>query len=94
LLSHEVVGQLIGVTTMRAGLTVNAKLDKRQYPTNVKVTTEEMASLNHEPHAFRGEWNYTIRPSRLYLPVGSHRVCSSHLSRFSHRPSRLIRWPL
>jgi len=52
--SHEVVVQLIGATTMRAGLTVNAKLDKRQYPTNVKVTTEEMASVNLEPHEFHG----------------------------------------
>jgi len=46
--------QLIGATRTRAGLTVNAKLDKRQYPTNVKVTTEEMASVNLEPNAFHG----------------------------------------
>jgi hypothetical protein len=73
--SHEVVVQLIGATTTRAGLTVNAKLDKRHYPTNVKATAEEMASVNFEPHEFHGEWNYTIsRPShqnmkkyKLYL---------------------------
>jgi hypothetical protein len=35
--SHEVVVQLIGATTTRAGLTVNAKLNKKEYPTNVKV---------------------------------------------------------
>jgi len=52
--SHEVVVQLMGATRTRAGLTVNAKLDKRQYPTNVKVTTEEMASVNLEPNAFHG----------------------------------------
>ncbi len=63
-MSHEVVVQLIGATTTKAGLTVNAKLDKRQYPTNVKVTAEEMASVNLEPHEFHGEWNYAIsRPS-------------------------------
>ena len=33
----EVVVQLLGATTKRAGLTVSAKLDKRQDPTNVKV---------------------------------------------------------
>ena len=63
LVSHEVVVQLIGATTTRAGLTVNAKLNKKQYPTNVKVSAEEMASVNLEPHAFHGEWNYTIRLS-------------------------------
>lgn len=62
-MSHEVVVQLIGATTTRAGLTVNAKLDKRQYPTNVKVSAEEMVSVNLEPHAFHGEWDYTIRPA-------------------------------
>jgi hypothetical protein len=46
--------QLIGATRTRAGLTVNAKLDKRQYPTKVKVTTEEMASVNLYPIAFHG----------------------------------------
>jgi hypothetical protein len=56
--------QLIGATRTRAGLTVNAKLDKRQYPTKVKVTTEEMASVNLEPNAIYGKWNCTIsRPS-------------------------------
>jgi hypothetical protein len=47
----------------RAELTVNAKLDKRQYPTNVTVSAEEMASVNLEPYAFHGEWNYAIRLS-------------------------------
>jgi DDE family transposase len=52
--SHSVVVQLMGATRTRAGLTVNAKLDKRQYPNKVKVTTEEMASVNLEPNAFHG----------------------------------------
>jgi hypothetical protein len=52
--SHLVVVQLMGATRTRAGLTVNAKLDKRQYPTKVKVTTEEMASVNLKPNAFHG----------------------------------------
>jgi hypothetical protein len=62
--SHEVVVELIGATTTRAGLTVNAKLDKRHYPSNVKVSAEEMASVNLEPHAFHGKWDYTVsRPN-------------------------------
>jgi hypothetical protein len=55
--------QLIGATKTRAGLTVNAKLDKRLYPTKVKVTTEEMASVTLEPDAIYGKWNYTISRS-------------------------------
>lgn len=62
-MSHEVRGQLIGVTTMRAGLTVNAKLDKKQHLTNVKASAEEMASGNLEPNAFHGKWSNTIRPN-------------------------------
>ena len=62
-MSHEVRGQLIGVTTMRAGLTVNAKLDKKQHLTNVKASAEEMASGNLEPDAFHGKWSNTIRPN-------------------------------
>jgi predicted membrane GTPase involved in stress response len=61
--SHEMAGQLIGVTTMRAGLTVNAKLDKKQHLTNVKASAEEMASANLEPNAFHGKWSNTIRPN-------------------------------
>ena len=53
-MSHSVVVQLIGATRTRAGLTVKAKLDKRQYPTNVKVATEAMVSVNLEPNAFHG----------------------------------------
>jgi predicted membrane GTPase involved in stress response len=61
--SHAVRGQLIGVTKMRAGLTVNAKLDKKQHLTNVKASAEEMASANLEPNAFHGKWSNTIRPN-------------------------------
>lgn len=64
-MSHEVVGQLIEAITTRAGLTVNAKLDKRQYPINTKVTTEAIASVNFKSHALcMGKWAYAIKLSR------------------------------
>ena len=44
---------------------VKAKLDTRKYPLKIKVSNEEMASLNIEPHKFHGEWNYTIKPRKL-----------------------------
>jgi len=62
LVSHEVVVKLIGATMTKTGLKVKAKLDKRKYPLKVKVTDEQMRSLNIAPHQFHGEWNYTIRP--------------------------------
>ncbi len=62
LVSHEVVVKLIGATMTKTGLKVKAKLDKRKYPLKVKVTDDQMRSLNIEPHKFHGEWNYTIRP--------------------------------
>jgi hypothetical protein len=52
--------------TGRARLAINAKLDKKQNPINVNVTTEEMVSAKLESHASHGEWTYTIRPSRVY----------------------------
>ena len=65
LVSHEVVVALIGATTTQAGLRVQAELDLGQYPTKVKVADEEMASLQLTPHAFHGEWNYTLAPRSI-----------------------------
>jgi len=64
LISHEVIVKLIGRTTTRKGLKVRARLDKRKYPTALKVTDEEMKQVNLPPHAFHGEWNYSIKPGR------------------------------
>ncbi|MBI2934197.1 MAG: ISAzo13 family transposase [Chloroflexi bacterium] len=62
LVSHEVIVQLISATTTREGLQVHAQVDTGEYPTNLKVTDEQMAALRLRPHAFHGEWNYTILP--------------------------------
>ena len=48
----------------KTGLKVKAKLDKRKYPLKVKVSDEDMASLNIKPDKFHGEWNYTIEPRK------------------------------
>lgn len=65
LISHEVVVKLIGATMTKTGLKVKARLDKRKYPLKVKVSDEDMRSLNIEPHKFHGEWNYTIKPRNI-----------------------------
>ncbi|NWG12948.1 MAG: hypothetical protein HXY20_05360 [Acidobacteria bacterium] len=58
------VVKLIGATMTKTGLKVKAKLDKRKYPLKVRVSDEEMASLNIKPDKFHGEWNYTIEPRK------------------------------
>ncbi len=62
LVSHEVVVNLIGATTTREGLQVQAERDTGSYPTKIKVADEELAAVQLTPHAFHGEWNYTIAP--------------------------------
>jgi transposase len=64
LVSHEVIIALIANTTTRAGLKIRAELDASRYPTGTKVSDEELASINLKRHAFHGEWNYTLLPSR------------------------------
>ena len=63
LTSHEVIVELIGATTTRQGLQVHAALDTGTYPTRVKVSDEELATVHLRPHCFHGEWNYTILPA-------------------------------
>jgi hypothetical protein len=60
--SHEVIVELIGATTTGSGLRVQAELDPGEYPTKVKVSDDELATVQLMPHAFHGEWNYTVTP--------------------------------
>jgi DNA-binding phage protein len=62
LVSHEVVVNLIGATTTREGLQVQAERDTGSYPTKIKVPDAVLATVQITPHAFHGEWNYTIVP--------------------------------
>jgi transposase len=62
LISHEVIVALIGATTTQTGLRVEAALDRGTYPTRVEVTDEQLAQVQLRPHAFHGEWNYSILP--------------------------------
>jgi hypothetical protein len=60
---YETVVRLIAGTTTAKGLTVTCRLDRRKYAVGRKVTDTEFAHVNLRPHAFHGEWNYTILPS-------------------------------
>jgi hypothetical protein len=61
--SVETIVSLIGSTTTRTGLRIKAGIDRNHYEKGIKVSDEELASLNVQPHRFHGDWNYTIRPS-------------------------------
>ena len=63
LVSHEVIVELIGATTTRTGLTVQAELDRGRYPLGVKVSDEELAAVPLRRHQWHGEWNYTVLPA-------------------------------
>jgi hypothetical protein len=64
LVSHQAIVNLIASTTTTTGLTVHAELDTDVYATGIKVSDEQMATLNIRPAKFHGEWNYSIAPSR------------------------------
>jgi hypothetical protein len=60
--TYETIVNLIGKTTHRGGLVVRAQLDRGSYPTGVRISKKEMATLNIERDDFHGDWNYVIRP--------------------------------
>jgi Rhodopirellula transposase DDE domain len=62
LTSRLAVVELIASTTTKTGLKVRCELDTRTYPKGIKVSDQEMASLNIKGEAFHPEWNYTIAP--------------------------------
>jgi len=64
LISHEVIVNLISSTTTNTGLKVKCRLDKKKYPTGIKISADDMKMINIKPHKFHGEWNYTISPNK------------------------------
>jgi len=62
LVSDAVILSLIAATTTETALTVESYLDTNTYPTKIKVSDDEMATIQLQPDAFHGEWNYTILP--------------------------------
>jgi len=62
LASLQTIVELIGHTRTAKGLTVHAELDTNRYPKGVEVPDEQLEQVQLKPHAFHGEWNYTIPP--------------------------------
>ena len=62
LASLQAIVELIGHTRTAKGLTVHAELDTNTYPKGIEVPDEQLEQVQLKPHAFHGEWNYTIAP--------------------------------
>jgi hypothetical protein len=62
-------GRVLGTnrSAKRIGLKVYARLDTSAYPKGVEVTDAQLAAVNIHRHDFRGEWNYTIKPSVIEI---------------------------
>ena len=65
LTSYEVIVSLIGNTTTRKGLSIQAELDTNAYPKGKKVSDKEVKSIKLKRAGFHGEWNYKISPQCL-----------------------------
>jgi hypothetical protein len=53
---------LVGGTRTKTGLVVKCTLSEKQYATNVKVSDEQMHSLDYLKHPTLPQWNYTLLP--------------------------------
>ena len=62
--SLAVIVNLIAATTTTTGLTIQRQLDFNHYPKGIKITDEELASINMVGNAFHPNWNYTIIPQK------------------------------
>ena len=63
LIDYETVVNLISATKTVAGLSVTCILDQRYYPTGIKLSKEQISSINIVRDEFHGEWNYIIYPN-------------------------------
>ena len=62
LISYETVLKFIRTTKTTMGLYCQARLDRKAYETGMKVTPEQKAQINLQPHRTLPKYNYTIRP--------------------------------
>ena len=62
--SHETIIKLISNTTNKSDLKIQAELDENEYAEGIKVTDDQMNSINIEHHKINEKLNYTIRPTQ------------------------------
>jgi len=62
--TYQTIVNLITNTTTTTGLTVRCQLDPNSYPTKIKLTKQQKASIPITRNDFHGDWNYTIHPQK------------------------------
>ena len=67
LLDYMTIVNLIANTKTTSGLKVAARLDTNNYERGIKLTKQEIESVNIKRHEFHGDWNYTIKPRQKIL---------------------------
>lgn len=60
LINSAIIVNLIGSTKTEKGLSIRCVLDEQVYQKGIKVTDEELESIQIKRNEFHGEWNYTI----------------------------------
>ena len=60
--NYEAIVKLISATTTKSGLRVKAKLDKKEYKKNIKITDDKFEKINLRFSNKFPKWNYTILP--------------------------------
>ena len=58
----EIIVSLIASTTTKEGLSVRCQVDPNTYDKGIRVTDDELESLNIVHDAWHGEWNYVVYP--------------------------------
>jgi transposase len=61
LISTEVVVNLIASTTTAKGLKIMCEIDNNHYEKGIKISDDELQSINITKADFRGDWNYSIK---------------------------------
>jgi transposase len=60
--NYEAVVKLISATTTKSGLKIKARVDKKEYEKNIKITDDEFEEINLKFSNKFPKWNYTILP--------------------------------
>ena len=54
---------IVATTTTKTELKIAADIDTGYYPTGVTDTDAELAAIPIQRHEWRGDWNYSIKPT-------------------------------
>lgn len=62
--SYQTIINLIGNTKTEKGLSIEANLDEKQYVKGIKISDQELSSLNIDKHEKHPDWNYSINTNQ------------------------------